>query len=650
MVGSRTWWWCLPAVFAVGCANVDADVDLREQQQGLVCGMDVLPSPQTVPATACENGRTVFGPTVFTRDRGTPQAEVATFDVETAGDVCVTVRNSAISSGHVTINGSAIASPSSFGRDVALIEAEVAATAGANTLDVLLASGPGRTVEIEVREQFTSLNTGLDLVNDDGSLRLTNVATDHPLLTPNGDGHHDETFFNADVEPLNVLPGKDDGTVDYFLQWEFSIVSLDTCTTVDTGITGSTQVNSPTRVTAVWDGTDSFGAVVGDGTYSYVFHVSLVDEFGTFFGAIDSPAYAFSVDSAPANYDEAPAYLGACDPISDPTNCRCPGSGGVPGSMDPNCSFGMIQHLLDGSGFPPGTLGNFYDPSVIDLSFITTTQDAGRYRVSVDLQTVFSGGLVAKGDGVWDSEAELRQWVADMTGVPLSTGDSLFNFDYVQLGTSTGVQLLGKANHSFNHFLLDAMTDDNGQITIDGVTTDLAARFNDDAFAPSQYSLDGRADDECSHSASTNGGDELRAKFCANNSAVSIGSATDLGVYALRTSLFGIEFNGNTATQDELCLLNGIFSCGIRTIRVPADSLQIESTYFADAGGVTTVVRTDTAIATDLAAISLVADRGDGTDGVCARGVATRDGLVVRIDSADGAVPGTCLINGIIPY
>lgn len=690
MVTSRTWWWCLPAVLAVGCANVDdTDVDdVQDQQSGLVCGMEVLPSPQTLPATACEDGRTVIGPVRVEKGWNWVEREELTFELEDAGEVCVRIE----ASGHKTflqhlrdrkkrhghyghgrnhddddgsadepwvpkaypfayLDGDKIARPQSFFDD-RTEEQTHDLEAGEHSIDIKLLGWRGAYVDVEVRERFDGPADALDMTNADGSLRLTNVATNHPLVTPNGDGHHDTTNFVADVEPLNELPGKDDGTVDYFLEWEFQVVDLDSCGTIDTQITGVTQVNSPTRINASWDGRDSTGTLLPTGNYAYVFSVRLVDEFGVDFGAIQSPAYGLIVDAAPADYDELPEHIGECNPATDPYACRCPGGGGIPGTMDPNCSFGMIQHLLDDAGFPPGTLGNYYDPSIIDKSFIETTQDpdTGRYTVTVDLQEYSAGGLVPKGSGIWEDEATLRQWVADMTGVPVSTGDSLFNFDYVQLGTSTGVNLLGKSNHSFNHFFLDAITDDDGMITVNGVTTDLAAFFNSDDVAPEQFATGGRDGDECTTGGNSNGVDTLKASFCAYNTAVPIGDATDLGVYMLRASMFDIAMNGVGTVQDELCVINAIFSCGIRTVRVPADSLEIESSYYASVGGVAEFTRTETIGLTDAAAVSFTADRGDGEDGVCSRAVATRDGLAVRMDSADGTVPETCVINGVFPF
>ena len=665
----------LSAALALGCSSAD-NVDSNEGTEirsGLVCGLDVLPSPQSLPSTSpCEDGRTIFGPARFEAERGQPRAETVDLSSAVSGDLCITIKASGGAldakpgqgNGYgwakkhapddwvpganpmVYFDGARIATPRDFAGSRSH-ELTLDSSAGTHELQVQVAGAPGAYAEIEVRERMPiDGDTVVDVTNGDGTVRLTDVATDHPLLTPNGDGHHDDTVFTALVEPLQALPGKDDGTVDYFLVWEFIILDLDSCATIDTGITGTTQINSPTLVSTTWDGTDSTGSTLADGTYAYVFDVQVQDEFGADFGSVQSPPLGIIIDSSPADYDEQPNHVGACDPATDPTFCMCPGGGG--GATDPNCSFGAVQHLLHEAGFPPGTQPNYYDPSVVDLSFISTTQDAttGRYEVVVDLIDQTGRGLVPKGNGVWEDEQAIRDWVAGMTGVP-SSGDSLFNFDFVQIGTSTGVNLLGVSNHSFNHFFLDAITDDDGNITIGTTTTSLASFFGNDSAAPPAYVVDGRVDDECTEGGNTDGTSTVRASLCAYNTAVAVGDSSALGVYDLRAGVFGIEIDGATTTSDELCVTNGIFSCGIRTQRVPADNIAVESSYYDDDAGLSSLSRVVVTEVSDVDALTVSADRSSGHDGVCARAVATHGGLAVRMNSADGSVPDTCVTNGI---
>jgi hypothetical protein len=370
-----------------------------------------------------------------------------------------------------------------------------------------------------------------------------------------------------------------------------------------------------------------------------------VNASGNSFGSITSPVFGIVIDTATGavDYDERNELLGPCSVTTDPDMCRC-----AVGETD--CQFAYSVDLLPELGLPAGVEPTYYAPTLVDKSFITTTQDlvSGRYTVVVDLRTYNAGGLVPKGNGFWANEASLRQWVTEMTGVPSSPGDSLFNFDYVQLGTSTPVRGSSGVQTSFNHFFLDAITDQFGRLFVGGKLTNLATLFNDDAGAPAVYTLtDPRVGDECSNSGNTDGVNGMRAKFCAYNTAVPVGDVTDLGVYALRTTVFDIEYNNLRTRQDPHFIIDGVLKVGFRIRQVPADSLEIESSFYVDNAGDPALTRTETTIASDAVGLSFSADRGDGEGGVCSRAVATRDGLAVRMDSADGAVPDSCVINGI---
>jgi hypothetical protein len=636
----------------VGCVPEGDDADTAHGKlSAMVCGFEVHPSPQTIPESSCDMGRTVAGPARFVRERGKPTTETVQFETSVNGDVCITIRNgdddgNRISAAWVSIDDDDVAGPNDFDQTVDVVEREVGLSAATHDLDVKLASRPGSFVEVEVREPFPALGQPYSKVGPNGALEITNVATDHPLFTPNGDGHHDETAFNVDGEPLIPLPGKDDGSVEYFLEWTVYVYDLDSCALESTDISGRTLVNSPTNVTTTWDGTNTSGDVLDSGNYAYFVEVSLVREDGLVYDTVISDRFGMTIDSSPIDRDERPQLAGACNPATDPSACRCPGGGGI-GGADPNCSFGDAHP-------DHGTLVSLDDPSAIDRSFITTTvdPDTGRHQVVADLREFNDGGLVLQGSGQWASETELRQWVSDLTGVPVGSGDSLFNFDYVQIGTATAVTTdAGVAPHSFNHLLLDAMTDGSGTIEVDGVITDVAALLNDDSAAPAAYQVaEERVDDECTDSGNTNGGSSLRAKFCAYNEAIPV-SDSDLGIYLMRTSVFDVVADGEATTLDELCVANGVFSCGYRTFAVPVDALEIESSFFTETAEGPRLAFTDAVQVTDATAASVSIDRdlagGETADGVCSRSVVENGGLRVRLDSADGSVPDTCVANGV---
>ncbi len=651
MTKNSQWWWRLigPAavVAAAGCSvsSFEEPSSNRSALTGERCGMEILPSPQTLSSDeVCNHGRVVYS-TRVQREAGQPETFEDVFTVETGGAVCVSVHNgdspaTRVKAGTVTIDGATVAAQSDFGGEWTGTVDEHDLGAGDHSLSVRLASTPGAYVDIEVREAFPELDSSEVVVGSNGALQVYNTATDHPLLTPNGDGHHDDTIFNVDGEPLIELPGKDDGSVAYFLEWELIVYNLDACTLVDTGIEGSTRVNSPTNVKTAWDGTDSTGTLVPAGTYSYAFEVSLVREDGLVYDTVVTPTYGMVVDPAPVEYEEQPTHLGACNPLTDPHGsfCLCPGGGGL-GGADPDCYFDRPNHLE-----------TFEDPSNADLSFLTTSLGTdGRWKVTADLRDFNAGGLVyqsAPGQGVWDSEAELRQWVSEMTGVPSSAGTSLFNFDYTQLGTSTAVEDLG-IGFSFNHFFLDSITDSEGKITIDGTTIDLAALWHDDSTAGAPYGVTNpRSGDECTESGNTIYDASLRAKFCAYNEGIALSNS--LGFYAVRTAAFDIAIDGVGSTRDEYCITNGVFACGVRTFKTRAD-ITIESQYFVDDGGATVLAFDDVKSASGVSALSVAIDRGglEPVDGVCSRAVVENDGLRVRLDSADGAVSDSCITNGV---
>jgi hypothetical protein len=668
--------WCIvTALFAAGFTNYS--------YAELVCGMDVYPSPIGFPAAVtppdpqpnpsgdpCVDGETVFGPERFDRASGRPEMEMADFTLDADADVCIVstagdLQGDSMGKAFLSVDGMSIAEPEDY--DDGTVEQTMSLVSGSHGLGVRAVGKPGGYVDVEVRRLASGSGDGgpglpspgeviidpetgaLDMVNADGSVRLQNVATDHPLLTPNGDGHHDTTVFQALTTPLNDLPGLDQGTTAYYLDWAFQIVNLDSCSSIDPGLSGMEQIHSPTMVETTWDGTDATGALLPPGNYGYSFDVTIVDEFGAQFGRISSPELGIVIDPSPTDYLESADYLGNCNSSTDPSACRCPGVDGFPGTPDPNCEFTWLVDLLPEIGSPLSTVGNYRDPSVIDKSFITTNYDpaTGRYTVIVDLTNYNAGGLVPKHRGVWPDEDSLRQWVADMTGVPKSTGDSLFNFDYIQLGTSTAVDQNG-VRYSLNNFLVDAMTDDAGTLRVGGANTPLSVYFNNDVSPPPQFALTApRAGDECTYAGNTNGVDSARAKFCAYNTAVRVGDTTDLGIYSLRTTLFDIEYNGARSKQDQICTITTFFQCGVRTFKVAADTLEIDSSFYVDNGGNPAFTRSETTQLNDATGVSFSADRGDGEGGVCSRAVATRGGLAIRMDAADGAVPDSCVINGI---
>jgi hypothetical protein len=368
----------------------------------------------------------------------------------------------------------------------------------------------------------------------------------------------------------------------------------------------------------------------------------VIDEIGMSYGTVESPAFGMIVDPSPADYTETPELLGACDSATDPQGCKCLSPAPT---QDGGCVFAPKLFLFSTK-----------TPSTYPHTFMDSSQGVdGRWRVTANLRSVSADGhLVLQHEGDWESESHLRNWVAELTGVPVSTGDSLFNFDYEQKGTSTAVFEDGTpAPFSFNHFLLDAITNEFGKITVNGVTTDLAAGFASDAGAPPQYAVSSSRDgEECTHNANSVGDASIGAKLCSSNTAMRIGDATDLGVYMLRSSIFDVSVDGRVSVMDHQCppFPASFLDCGNRTLRVFADALEIQASYYSDGPSGPEFSHTNIEADTFIHAYSFTLDRGDGADsmdGVCTRAVVIENGLRVRMDTVDGSLPDTCVANGI---
>jgi hypothetical protein len=243
-------------------------------QGTMVCGVEVYPSPTGFPAMnlaqvaqagagtsptlsgdPCIDGEAVLGPLRFERGKGRPDLVINEFALEAEAAVCVVAEASALqgdSEGKAIVynDGAKIAEPEDF--DDRLEEQVIHLAAGDHGLGVRVVGSPAGFVDVTVLQvanggggddddpdlpmpgeiRIDAATGALDMVSSDGAVRLQNVATDHPLLTLNGDGHHDTTMLQALTTPLNELPGKDDGSVAYFLDWEFQLVDLDTCSPI----------------------------------------------------------------------------------------------------------------------------------------------------------------------------------------------------------------------------------------------------------------------------------------------------------------------------------------------------------------------------------------------------------------------------------
>jgi hypothetical protein len=639
--------------------------ELTNRNAQTVCGWETLPSPARPAQDPCAAGEALLSADFGTASSANSQS----FELAADSHVCV-VLDSSDDNGHsVSIDGEAVA------RDLRRPEGgryTVRLPAGRHSLEVNAPAGEARGVTLSA----VDLRPGQDVVyGDSGVLELTGVMVDHPMFSPNGDHYHDTALFNADNFPRS-LPGKDSGQFDYFLDWRWEIVEAESCDSLDIALTGRSEVDSPTNnVQALWDGSDdgataqvqphgsstsiAAGAAVPDGKYLYRYHASLTRSDGLVIDTVTSRAHSMLVDSTSSRWPSSlgtastssvgsltnSGFIRRCDPQNDPDNCQCPSASSLP--QGTRCTFASISSLED-----------FDDATTVPTSsFMETSYDssADRWTVAVDLREFNGGGLVPQSNGTWQNIAELQSFVEDLTGVPAdSSQDRLFNFDYVQLGYSTPVTPEG-ATTGFNHFLLDVITDANGDLTIGTTSYDLAQIFaNGGNSIPSKYQIANERDgDECYHNGNSDGEVEVEARSCTELRMANLDPGnTDLGIYRIKTRMFEFLIDGEGTARETSCTSNG---CSVRTIQRDAMMIgaergvfteeqavvEIYDEYDAQYGGVPSVI-----IETDRAFVE--GNDSRVFDGVCSRGVlSTYDSMEIPLDSGDGALPKVCIINGI---
>ena len=635
-------------------------------QPNPVCGLDVLPSPARVPQDPCQSGELIVAEQASPAANGFGSKETS-FRLEAGSRVCIKLTGNAMS--FVLVNGQPVMPRQSSSHHGASGEFTLALGAGSHNVEV--SSFDDASIGLEVRAD--KIRPGQTVVKgQNGIIELTNVAVDHPMFSPNGDGYHDTALFNADNFPW-YLPGEYSGHFDYFLNWEWEVIDASTCKSKGVVLAGQTQVNSPTNVQALWDGsgagaanvqalggTTNAASPVEDGRYIYQYRADLVRSDGLWIDTVVSNPHGFLVDSTSSRWpnafattDSGPASTGhisspdsvrTCDPRNDQHDCLCPED-----SLGSNtrCTFAWTEDLY-----------TFENPVDVPTSeFITTTidQETGRYTVEVDLREFNGGGLIPQTDGQFASIEALQEYISALTDVPADTnGNRLFNFDYVQLGYSTPMSGEG-AVPGFNHFLLDVITDASGKISIGDTIYDLPQIFADgESNIPAEYAISNDRDgDECYHNGNTDGTTEVEGRTCTELRMVNLDPGeSNLGIYRIKTQIFGVTVDGETTVRESHCASH---SCGVRTIQRDAQRIEVKRTHYLDDNGQLSVGPINGTVRTDTPALIIETDRffegsggNDSQDGVCSRANLGRNNMEVPLDSADGALPSTCIINGII--
>jgi len=402
-----------------------------------------------------------------------------------------------------------------------------------------------------------------------------------------------------------------------------SAALTDVVFTKDSASSGNAELN----LRDAWDGIADSGLLSPDGNYAFQLEATLRDTVSGNVDTVTSKTLGMTLKASAVDFEQQPTVQ-ACDPGTDDFGCECP-------PTDPTCSF----TYTDAAPTPADLL-------LLGPSFITTTQDAntGRLSVVADLSALTASGLLLKGDGVWADAAAVQTYISTLTGVPADLDGRLFNFDYTQVGATTAVTNTGIGNFQFNNLLLDAITDENGGITINGTWVSIADFLNSTNTGAAAYDIaDTYAGASCSYVAAFNGSHQLSSKYCLYNDA--IGLPDGLGLYTQRSSVFDTSQNGvETIKRSTFCDSDG---CAVRTWSQDV-TITVDSFYFTvGALGVELVFNDQTSYATP--SLARMFDRGPVTaviSGQCSRAIVENTALRVRLDAADGAVGTTCIING----
>ncbi len=633
----------------------DAEADQTDETfpgSGEVCGREAVPSPAVLPGDPCDHGDLVVDETVR-RTAGQPDRETESFQIEAASEVCVTVTNRAgstdgqggqgrVSSARVKLDGEQVFGPDQFGQGADQLRKRIEVGAGEHELDVRVASKPGAELDVAVKAAKTPETDQPTTTGDNGLVTVQNVAVDHPMFSPDGDGYHDTVWFNAGHVPDDL---GEEG--DYRLEYTWNVIDVEDCEEVDVDLSGSTPLDGETNVRTHWEGKDSSELRIPGGKYLYEYEVDLVDGEGSVVDSATATARGLLVKSAPGD-PGALQSAGECDPEADPYDCKCPPDEELPEGT--RCTFGWIPELA-----------SFEEPEQVDTSdFVMTHTDeeTGRTAVLVDLREYNAGGLVPQHDGTYDSLEELQGYVAELTGVqPDPEQVRLFNFDYMQLGYSTPVVREEGIVQGFNHFLLDVVTDPDGMVTIDGETVDVRAMLgSSETKVPEGYQIhDPREGEECAENGNTDGDHSIEAESCTSIGTVNFDpEGTGLGVYAVNWEIFDVVIDDRGTVRDQHCIINGIFKCGGRTFHRDADLVAAGDEFVEDDDETVSLAREVERIGDQTTSLVVHTDRQfvdqqevTPIDGVCSKSMASANDMSAPLDSAAGAVSDECIINGI---
>lgn len=277
----------LSAGLVLSCIGEDAlvcppgDVDFTSIEADASqpqCGFDIVDPPEAMPQNVCTAGAIVFGPTLYTRVPGAPVTTAATFTVSQDGSLCVLAENgdpdrsTHVASATIAIDQHSALAPYDFRKTRSYVEKTMPISAGEHELTVRVVSAPGSFTNVTLRSSPTTFPYHHPVASCRRRLILHSLnVSPNPFYPPLSNA----TLYA--VAHVTSLPGFPSALTSYRIEYAYQIIDSDRCALVRT-LGGEIPVErtGSFEITQAWDGLDSGGALVEDGTYYYILKARLV--------------------------------------------------------------------------------------------------------------------------------------------------------------------------------------------------------------------------------------------------------------------------------------------------------------------------------------------------------------------------------------
>ncbi len=243
------------------------------------CGFEVVDPPDSASIDPCLGGpavATLAGPLTLPRTAGPPDEVDTSFTVAAAGRFCVRVVHAGVSTAWLSIDGQDLLGPGDFDPHLTLVTARPALEPGSHVLHIRIASRPGASLTVEVR-QAPPVDPVDTRVGPEEHVAISGLSDEPDPFSPAGtSGLATETTIGVTATAL-ATPGSPSSRFDFLLRADFEIAGASRCLPVQT-LTVETDASAGAgrRLAAAWNGRDGAGVLVQEGTYFYRATVSLV--------------------------------------------------------------------------------------------------------------------------------------------------------------------------------------------------------------------------------------------------------------------------------------------------------------------------------------------------------------------------------------